>query len=210
MSSSNDETLRSYAEQVQEYIEGTSQTVSGAAKDWIDSVLSCLPVGAKLIELGSAFGRDAAYIISKGFELECTDAVPGFVSQLQARGFNARQFNARQFNAMSDDLKDRYDLIFANAVMLHFDRGEFAFVLRKLLGSLKSGGRFAFSLKRGRGEGWSREKIGAPRFFCYWEREELASFLGDAGFAGWSIEEAHTKRAHAEWLFVIAHAPSIR
>jgi hypothetical protein len=127
MSGSNIETLRSYGERVQEYIEGTSQTVVGAAKDWIDTALSGLPAEARLVELGSAFGRDAAYIASKGFAVECTDAVPGFVSQLQARGFTARQFNV-----ITDDLDDQYDLIFANAVMLHFNRSEFSFVLKKL------------------------------------------------------------------------------
>jgi SAM-dependent methyltransferase len=202
MSGSNSRTLRSYEERVQEYIDGTSQSVGGAAKDWIEAALSGLPTEARLIELGSAFGRDAAYIASKGFDVECTDAVPGFVSHLQARGFKARQFNA-----LIDNLADRYDLILANAVMLHFNRDEFAAVLGKLLGSLKAGGRFAFSLKKGSGESWSEEKIGAPRFFRYWEQQDLASVLRKAGFAEWSITDAQTERAHAEWLFVIAVAP---
>lgn len=202
MNGSNNETLRSYEERVQEYIEGTSQAVTGAAKNWIDTALSDLPAKARLVELGSAFGRDAAYITAKGFEVECTDAVPGFVSQLQTRGFKARQFNA-----ITDELGDQYDLILANAVMLHFTRDEFPFVLKKLFRSLKHGGRFAFSLKRGQGEAWSREKIGAPRFFCYWEREDLAPLLSDAGFARWIIDEVQTERTHAQWLFIIASAP---
>jgi SAM-dependent methyltransferase len=152
--------------------------------------------------LGSAFGRDAVYIASKGFEIECTDAAPGFVSYLKARGLNARQFNA-----IVDDLEDQYDLIFANAVMLHFNREEFSFVLQKLFRSLKCGGRFAFSLKRGEGEAWSSEKIGAPRFFCYWEQNDLVPLLGKTGFSRWTIKSASTRRAHPEWLFVIAYAP---
>ncbi|HLN23263.1 MAG TPA: methyltransferase domain-containing protein [Patescibacteria group bacterium] len=201
MNDSNSETLRSYDGRVQEYIDGTAQTVSGAAKEWIDAALSGLPAEAKLVELGSAFGRDAAYIAAQGFAVECTDAVPGFVSQLQDRGFTARRFNV-----LTEDLGDRYDLILANAVLLHFDRREFSFVLKKLLRSLNSGGRFAFSLKRGQGESWSSEKISAPRFFCYWEREDLEPLLRDAGFAGWNIEAAQTTRAHVDWLFVIARA----
>ena len=202
MNDSNLQTLRSYEERVQAYIDGTSSIVAAAAKDWIDAALLGLPADAKCLELGSAFGRDAAYIASKGFDIECTDAVPGFVAELRARGFKARGFNA-----LTDDLADRYDLIFANAVMLHFDAREFLFVLKKMTRALTSGGRFAFSLKRGKGEGWSKEKIGAPRFFCYWEPEALQPILRDAGFAGWSLNEAHTERAHADWLFVIGRAP---
>jgi SAM-dependent methyltransferase len=202
MSGSNSETLRSYEGGIEKYIEGTSQNVAGAAKDWIDAALSGLPAGAKVLELGSAFGRDAAYIASKGFAVECTDAVPGFVAELSARGFSARSFNA-----LTDELDDRYDLIFANAMMLHFDRGEFAFVLKKIRLALKSGGVFAFSLKGGQGESWSSAKIGAPRFFCYWERENLEPRLRDAGFKAWTIEQATTQRDHADWLFIIARAP---
>jgi SAM-dependent methyltransferase len=202
MSGTNSETLRSYEGTVEKYIAGTSPDVAGAAKDWIDAALLSLPRDARVIELGSAFGRDAAYIASKGFAIECTDAVPGFVRELQARGFSARRFNA-----LTDELDERYDLIFANAMLLHFDRDEFAFVLKKLGRALKSDGVFAFSLKRGQGEGWSSEKIGAPRFFCYWERENLETRLREAGFAAWAIEPAHTGRAHADWLFVIARAP---
>lgn len=201
-SASNSETLRAYEAHVQGYIDGTSHTVAGAVKDWIDAALAGLAPEARLVELGSAFGRDAAYIASKGFEIECTDAVAGFVSRLQTKGFKARRFNA-----ITDDLSGEYDLILANAVMVHFIRTEFASVLEKLLHSLKRGGRLAFSLKRGQGEAWSTEKLSAPRYFCYWERKDLEPLLGKSGFAGWTIEEALTKHAHAEWLFVVASAP---
>ena len=199
VSVTNSETLQSYEARVQEYIDGTSQILVGAAKEWIDAALADLSPEAKIVELGSAHGRDAAYIVSKGFEVECTDAVAGFISQLQAKWFNARHYNA-----LTDDLGNEYDLILANAVLLHFNKAELALVLRKLLHSLKKGGRLAFSLKQGQGEVWSVAKIGAPRFFCYWEQAELEPFLGSAGFTRWSIEEALTGRVHAEWLFVIA------
>lgn len=199
MTGSNGETLQSYEARVAQYVAGTASEVGGAVKDWIDAVLSSLPAEAKIVELGSAFGRDAAYIASKGFAVECTDAVEGFVAELHARGFEARRFNL-----LSDELSQSYDLIFANAVLLHFNRGEFAFVLKKLAASLSPGGCLAFSLKRGEGEAWSQEKIGAPRYFCYWEREELGAFLRDAGFSRWTIEQAHTARAHAGWLFITA------
>ncbi|SEH44027.1 class I SAM-dependent methyltransferase [Magnetospirillum fulvum] len=203
MSDSNNATLRTYGDHVQDYIDGTAQTVSGATKDWIDSTLAGLPGSARILELGSAFGRDAAYIASRGFTPECTDAVPGFVACLQAAGHKARLFNA-----LTDDLDRSYDLIFANAVLLHFTRDEFALVLGKMRRALAPSGRFAFSLKRGQGESWSSAKVGAPRYFCYWEPEPLETVLGAAGFASWTIDAARTGRAHPDWLYVIAHAPA--
>ena len=91
----NREALRPYEARVQEYSDGTAQTLTGAAKDWIDAALVGLPPGAKVVELGSAFGRDAAYVASKGFEVECTDAVAGFVVRLRAEGFEARPRSGR-------------------------------------------------------------------------------------------------------------------
>jgi SAM-dependent methyltransferase len=201
MTDKNSETIRSYEARVAAYTNGTSQTVFGPAKDWIDGNLGQLRQDAKILEIGSAHGRDAIYFAEKGFKIECTDAVSGFVSQLQASGFDARVFNV-----LTDELDDKYDMIFANAVLLHFDRIEVNLVLRKLCRALKHSGRLAFSLKHGRGEGWSSEKIDAPRYFSYWERENLEPLLTMTGFAKWKIEGARTGRAHANWLFVTAYA----
>lgn len=202
MSDSNDRTLQSYGARVQAYIDGTAPVAGGEAKTWIDSLLADLPPAASVFELGAAFGRDADYIRSRGFAIECADAVPGFVEVLRARGFAARLLNV-----LTDEFDGRYDLIFANAVLLHFTVDEFALVLAKLRGALAPGGRLGFSLKRGRGEEWSSAKIDAPRFFRYWEREDLPSFLRGAGFASWDIVAARTARAHADWLFVTARTP---
>jgi SAM-dependent methyltransferase len=200
MTDKNSETLRSYEARVAAYTNGTSHTVIGPAKDWIDANLSELGTDAKILEIGSAHGRDAAYFKEKGFSLECTDAVFGFVTQLRASGFQARVFNV-----LTDELAEKYDMIFANAVLLHFDRIEFNLVLKKLCSALEPGGRLAFSLKQGRGEGWSNEKIEAPRYFRYWERETLEPLLANTGFARWKLREAHTGRTHADWLFVTAY-----
>jgi SAM-dependent methyltransferase len=202
MSDSNEQTLRAYDANVRAYVEGTQHQVGGPPRDWMDRALDGLAPTARIIEIGSAFGRDAAYIASKHFAVECTDAAPGFVAELRARGFDARLFNV-----LTDAFGDAYDLILANAVLLHFDREVLPGVLAKARAALNAGGRLAFSLKGGDGEGWSSAKIGAPRYFCYWRAEQLAPLLRAAGFAHWSIEQARMNRAHADWIYVVATAP---
>lgn len=68
--------------------------VTGAAKGWFDASLAGVPLKARILELGSAFGRDAAYIASKGYSVVCSDAAESFVSYLRGKGFRARLFNA--------------------------------------------------------------------------------------------------------------------
>jgi 2-polyprenyl-3-methyl-5-hydroxy-6-metoxy-1,4-benzoquinol methylase len=199
MTGANDKTLRTYDENVRAYVEGTANAVSGPPREWMDRALDSLAPTARIIEIGSAFGRDAAYVASKNFAVECTDAAPGFVDELRARGFRATLFNV-----LTDDFDGAYDLILANAVLLHFDRAQMPRVLAKARAALNPDRRLAFSLKGGDGEGWSSAKLGAPRYFCYWRAEQIAPLLRDAGFAHWSIEEARMNRAHADWIYVVA------
>lgn len=199
MTGTNAKTLASYDAHVPAYIAGTSHDVTGAGKACIDAALAGLPPDAQIMELGSAFGRDALYMQAQGYAVACTDATPAFVDHLRTLGLQARLFNA-----LTDMPAPDHDLIFANAVLLHFDRAEFAVVLAKMARALKSGGRFAFSLKRGDGESWSDEKLNAPRYFCYWQPEALPPLLAQAGFSDWSVDAVTSARAHANWLYVIA------
>jgi len=199
MSEANAETLRSYEARIQEYIAGTPPDIP---RDWLDFALAGLDARARIVEIGSAYGRDAAYIKSKGFGVECTDAAAGFVRELLSRGFEARLFNL-----VADRFAPVYDLILANAVFLHFERAQLPKILRDMRAGLKPGGRLAFSLKDGSGEGVSDEKIGAPRYFCYWRAEQLPPLLQAAGFATWRIDSARINHAqHSRWLFIVATA----
>ena len=199
MSQCNAETLQSYDRHVADYVDGTAQEVSGPSRNWIDAALAGLPAEAEIFELGSAFGRDAAYIRGRGYRVDCSDASRGFVDHLRGLGVEARLFNA-----LTDPLAGPWHLILANAVLLHFNREECAAVLAKMAGALAPGGRFAFSLKAGEGEGWSSHKLNAPRYFCYWQPEQLPPLLRQAGFQDWEITAADTDRQHGKWLYVIA------
>jgi hypothetical protein len=68
-----------------------------------------LPLDAKIIEVGTAFGRDASYIENQGYKVERTDATEGFVDWLNQNGHPARVFNL-----ISDDFDNNYDLVFAS------------------------------------------------------------------------------------------------
>ncbi|MDP1880158.1 MAG: methyltransferase domain-containing protein [Parachlamydiaceae bacterium] len=182
--SSNGITLKSYEQSLNEYINGTPSETTGNIKIWIDLFLNLLPSNPRIIEIGSAFGRDAQYIESQGFSVERTDATVGFVNFLKNKGYSAKEFNI-----LTDDFTSVYDLIFANAVFLHFNSEELIEVLKKIQGSLSTNGILAFSVKHGEGEGWSNEKIGQPRFFCYWNKDKIQLLMETLNFEVLSISE---------------------
>lgn len=202
INSANQATLDAYRDHVEAYVAGTGAEIAGAARHFIEAACRDLAPAARCLEIGAAFGRDAEFFRSLGFELECVDAVEGFVAMLRAKNFDARLFNL-----LTDEFGAAYDLIFANAVLLHFTRAECAFALAKIARALKPGGRFAFSLKAGEGEAWSNAKLGAPRFFCFWRPQALSEYLRAAGFANWDMVEARDEGTQGEWLYVMARAP---
>lgn len=201
MSESNKKTIESYENHVQEYINGTPQEVTGAVKNWIDFSLDGLPSEARIIEVGSAFGRDAEYIENLGYSVERTDATSGFVDYLKHNGKDARVFNA-----LTDIFPEKYDLIFADAVLLHFNRNETSDVIAKVYSALNDNGRFSFSLKLGEGEAWTEDKLGAPRYFCYWTKEQITHLLYSSGFQNANIEDFdNSGRNNAKWLHIVAY-----
>lgn len=199
MSKTNTTTLQSYEDHVQEYIDGTPQTVDGVVKEWLDTAVDGLPKDAHILEFGSAFGRDAKYLQSLGYAVECTDATEAFVELLQQEGFNARKLNA-----ITDPIDNSYDLVLANAVLLHFTRDETTQVLQKVHSALREGGTFAFTLKQGEGEKWTQDKLGAPRYFCYWTKDQISQLLTDSGYSNIHIQgDRETK--NFTWLHIIAN-----
>lgn len=175
--SANEATLNAYENGVDAYVSGTAAEVGGIFKEWIDQTLSLLPKGAKIFEVGTAFGRDAKYMESLGFSVDRSDAVQGFVDLLKAEGHAAYLFNV-----LTDPFPSKYDLIFANAVFLHMDRDELRVILKKVHASLKDQGILSFSVKFGEGEEWTDEKVDSPRYFCYWNMQELYKLVKEAGF----------------------------
>lgn len=146
-------------------------------KDWIDTVLTLLVAPHRILEIGSANGRDADYIESRGYTVERTDAVTGFVELLQLHGHQARRLNA-----LTDDFGGPYELIFADAVFVHFTSFELMRILASVRRSLSPNGLLAFSLKEGDGSELKIIKLTAPRFFQYWKEDAMHALLAECGY----------------------------
>ncbi|HVU59804.1 MAG TPA: methyltransferase domain-containing protein [Candidatus Saccharimonadales bacterium] len=199
-SDTNRQTLQAYEQHVQEYLAGTPHVSSDAFKEWIDRALALVPAGSTILEFGSAFGRDADYMESRGYQVRRTDAAKAFVDLMRRQGHAADVLDA-----ITDELGGPYAMVFANAVLLHFTPDETAHVIKKVYDSLQPGGVFACSVKQGEGSAWSDEKLGAPRYFTYWSAEKLRPLLEQASFEVLELRAAgDVRRAQTTWLHVIA------
>ena len=191
----NQTTLAAYEGNVQKYIDGTPNKVDGYIKTWIDTTLARIQPAARILEIGTATGRDADYMESRGFRVERTDATKAFVTLQQERGHEAKVLNV-----LTDELGGPYDLVFADAVLLHFSPDQTGRVLEKIKRSLKPGGTLAFTLKKGDGEEWSEHKLGERRYFCFWQPDAIRTLLVSKGYDVLSLEVTED----GKWLHIIA------
>lgn len=189
-------TLSSYGAKLKEYIAGSPQEVDGGLKKFMDEAFAGVQPGATVLELGSGFGRDALYLQEQGFAVIPTDATASFVDELQRRGLPAYRLNI-----LTDDFP-KVDVIFANAVFLHLKREEFRAVLLKARAALNHGGKLIFTVKKGAGEEWFTDKLGASRFFVYWDFEDLIPELIRAGFT--DVAAGEDSAGPVSWIQVVA------
>jgi len=155
----NMHTLRAYEMSTSEYGINTSVDLSSVGWSWLDTAMhlrarspdiSHLPI----LEIGSATGRDAAYIEDRyGASVMRTDATTTFVDRLRSQGHEAHVLNA-----LTDDLGGPYSMIFANGVVSHFSEKQAMDFISRAVDSLVRGGVLAFSVKTTMGwddqEGW--------------------------------------------------------
>lgn len=201
MNASNRQTIDTYNLAVDKYIDSSPQTISRELQVWIDDNLSHINSDAKILEIGSGFGRDAEYITSHGYTVEMTDASQSFVDHLKNNGHAVRLLNI-----ITDAIDSGYDIIFADAVFLHFTEQELISVLNKTYQALKDGGRLAFTLKVGDGEETTTRKMDAPRYFHYWQQPQIEALLFTAGFSEIYIKSDNDFRGidKPDWLYVNA------
>ena len=204
MADLNDQTISSYDKTVAKYIDTSPQKVDGHLKAWIDKNLKQMDKTAKILEIGSGSGKDADYFSSKGYQMELTDASQGFVDHLVKSGRPARLLNA-----ITDDLGKDYDMVFADAVFLHFNPEQLEKVLSKIFDALKPDGRIVFSIKAGSGEEVTNRKLDVNRYFCYYQANDIKDLLEKAGFINIEIEtiDDYRGKSRPDWLLVTAIKP---
>jgi hypothetical protein len=195
-------TVRAYDDFAEEYAASHDELPAVVATA-VARLAALLPPGSRVLEIGSAGGRDAEALEDAGLVVRRTDITPGFVRMLEQSGHRADVVDP-----LTDDLSDPaapgtpYDAVWASASLLHVDRDDLPVVLRRLAEATRSGGLLHLSLKEGVGEGWSTHgDVGAPRRFTYWREDALREVLTGAG---WSVEHVARHEADEHWLEVLA------
>ncbi|WP_132300800.1 bifunctional 2-polyprenyl-6-hydroxyphenol methylase/3-demethylubiquinol 3-O-methyltransferase UbiG [Kribbella sp. VKM Ac-2568] len=194
--SANEVTLAAYEQAADRFRESIPRDPNGPLLELLDLAGDRLRPGATVLELGSGTGRDAVELEERGYRVRRTDAAWSFVEMMRADGFEADQLNA-----LVDDFGGPYDVVFADAVFLHFDPDQLAVVLRK---AREAAGLLAFTTREGDGDEWSNRYLDLPRHFTMWQEEPLRQLLTDTGWTVLHLER-HQSRVGG-WFYVLATA----
>ena len=188
-SETQDLTINTYNLKANEYIE---KTTSDILTNWLDKVISHCSKSKTIFEIGTGTGRDANYFESKDIKIIRSDVSQSFLDYNKSNGHEIIRFNS-----LNTFCVDKQDLIFANAVLLHFNNSEFVLALKNIYKSLNEEGIFAFSVKKGFGDEVISDKMNSPRYFNYWQESDLEKILKQNGFEVCSLE------SDEKWIQVI-------
>lgn len=191
----DDQTLRFYAENAATY--ATHVTSPTGAR--LDAFLAKIPAGGSILELGCGNGRDAAHMLSLGFDVEASDGTPELAAEAEKRlGRKVRILRFEDLDALS-----AYDGIWACASLLHVPADTLVDVLARIRRALRPGGIFTASFKAGSGEG--RDDFG--RYYNYPGAEQLVAQYRAAGWVDIALEANMGTGYDAkptEWLWLTA------
>lgn len=204
-------TVEAYDASAVAYRDG-APTVSAQVRSSIESFVSQVPAGGRVLEIGTGPGRDARLLEEAGLSVRRTDITPAFVDLLRADGHEADLLDP-----LTDDLDDParpgtpYDAVFANASLLHVARTDLPTVLRRLAAVTASGGLLRISLKEGDGEAWSTHgSVASPRRFTYWRAEPLRAVAQEAGWEVTEVVAFDSAWTGDPWLELWARRAGVR
>ncbi|GAA3564473.1 hypothetical protein GCM10022235_36200 [Kribbella ginsengisoli] len=190
----NEVTLATYEQAAERFRDSIPKQAIGPLVELFDRIDAELPGGGYVLELGSGTGRDAVELERRGHRVRRTDAAGSFVEMIRADGHEAERLNA-----LTGDFGGPYDLVFADAVFLHFTPEQLAQVLRKAHAAAEY---LAFTTSEGTGDEWSNRFLDLPRHFTKWQEQPLRTLLTATGWTvlSWQWAQART----SGWYYVLA------
>ena len=195
-------TLAHYERHAQDFWQGTrDHDVSQNVEALLQAIEAAPPL--ELLDLGCGPGRDLATFAALGHRATGIEGAP----QLAAMARTHSGCEVLEQNLLQLDLPaERFDGVFANAVLFHVPGQELPRVLRELHAALKPSGVLFTSNPRGQGqEGWNGDRYGAFHDGSAWR-----DLLSAAGFTALHhyYRPAGVPRAQQPWLASVWRKPA--
>ena len=187
-------TISYYDDHADEFI---ADTLNADMREIRQRFQKYLPAGAFILDLGCGSGRDSKAFIEQGYRVE---AVDGSVEMCKRAEILIKQpVHLMFFDELNADQK--YDGVWACASLLHISKGHITDMIQRIERSLKPGGIFFMSVKKGDLNG---ERNG--RIFADYQEEEIKGILTAQQFEILELNVTEDARPLREdqWINIIA------
>lgn len=181
-------------------------------------VVACLKKdgGSAVLDIGCGPGFDALGFARSGMSVLGVERVPAFLRYARGLARNAERpgkIRRGKVHFLSGDLRRihewrsrvLFDLIWANASLIHLKKKELPTALRRLKRFLRPGGFFAGTFFHGKGEGIYAGSYVPGRFFARYLKPELQNVFSRAGWTVKSIRTVSNEDRKGRWVNVIAN-----
>ncbi len=191
----NDKTIKAYQTAAKEYLNNSkmiaSKNKSNSSKskrkfqNFIKKTFKEIPVGRKVLEVGSADGENAKYIQKIGYNVTASDIADGFLNAIRDNGLTPIRFNL-----LKDDLKDKYNAIFCWRVFVHFTKKDSINALNRCYDALENNGLLIMNVINRDCKNVDNEWIdfpddyhlGVDRYFNYYSKEQFDELINNTRF----------------------------
>lgn len=176
----------------------------------LEGVSRYLPEGAAVLEIGTGSGRDAAWLLERGFSVTGVDGSRRMIGEAVSRH---PELHDRIRHCVLPDLlpfpAERFDGALSLATIMHLPEEAIPPVLREIMRVLRPGGTAALSVSVERSGLNERGEDGRGRHFTVLSVATWQRLLGAAGFEmvrDWANPDA-TGRPGISWATLIARRP---
>lgn len=171
-------TRKSYDEIAAHFLERAQDRAP--LREVLDRFAARVGRGALVLDVGAGPGTDSAELRQRGLRVISVDLSLGMLRS------GERSYPGPRVQADMECLPFRADVhgLWVNASLLHVERERVPAVLAELRRVLVSPAILHVSVKQGSVDGWEVARYGPehPRWFTYWEPDELDRVLAGAGF----------------------------
>lgn len=198
-----DVTRRSYDETAVQYQENNAKLQPEVKAK---AFLSYLAPNSKILDLGCGPGRDAKFFVERGHKVVGVDISSQMVA-LARVSVPTAEFIISDIESLNLT-PESVDAIWASSSLLHVSKQAMPGVLANIYRSLKPGGIFYVSMKKGTGEELKADLRygGVEKFWNYVDEVELIKLLTNQGFQILE-QETHEKSTSYQthpWISVIS------
>ncbi|MFO7792699.1 MAG: class I SAM-dependent methyltransferase [Candidatus Saliniplasma sp.] len=172
------ETIRSYNNMAEEYCKITSEKGDREfQKKMLDLTLDYLPKDARILDIGCGDGRDSYYLSRKDIDVVGIDLSKSMVELARKKYPDLAFFKEDMRDTVFPD--DTFHGVWASLSIINMPKSELSTIESEIFRILGSDGIFAFSVKKGEGEGFEDNNIVSdhPRYFSYYTLDELKNKL---------------------------------